>query len=236
MSEEIELKYDENLNCPVCLNIFVNPRIYECGHSVCEECMHNCDKEVEEQTSSNFDIPKYVCPICRKETIIDYKYRPLNRRLITLLDNVENYKKIYKSKNENFKIKKEEQTLYNNINFSHLAFKSKYMKCEKYYNEILPLIYKAAKEGKSYISILSNSKELQTVFSMLSKKLFKHGIYKIQALQNEFNIYILPENVSRYRFEQVNPSFNIENNSVPSIQINLEEEFNSIINPTTSSV
>ena len=39
MSEEIELKYDENLNCPVCLNIFVNPRIYECGHSVCEECI-----------------------------------------------------------------------------------------------------------------------------------------------------------------------------------------------------
>ena len=102
MSEEIELKYDENLNCQVCLNIFVNPRIYECGHSVCEECMHNCDKEIEEQTPSNFDIPKYVCPICRKQTIISYKYRPLNRRLITLLDNIENYKKIYKSKNETF--------------------------------------------------------------------------------------------------------------------------------------
>ena len=51
---------------------------------------------------------------------------------------------------------------------------------------------------------------------MLSKKLFKHGVYKIQALQNEFNIYLLPENVSRYRYEQVNPSFNIENNSVPT--------------------
>lgn len=228
MTEQINLEYDDNLNCPVCLSIFVNPRIYCCGHSVCEECMYNCDKEAEEEVRSNFDLPNYKCPICRSETVLKYTDRPLNRRLITILDNIKDYKKLYNSKIDDFKIKKD-INLYDNINFSHLSFKSKYLKCEKYYQDILPLLYKASREGKSKITVMSNTKDLQVVSSMLSKKLFKHGIYKIQALPNEFNIYILPENVSRYQYEQVNPNYNVSDQN-SNTTFNISEEFNSIIN------
>ena len=232
MTEHITVEYDDNLNCPICLSIFVNPRIYNCGHSVCEECMYNNDKQAEEEVRSTFDLPNYKCPICRCETIIKYTERPLNRRLITLLDNIKNYSKVYTSKIEDFSVKKD-INLYNNINFSHLAFKSKYLKCEKYYQDILPLLYKASREGKSKISIVSNTKDLQAVSSMLSKKLFKHGIYKVQALPNEFNIYILPENISHYQYEQINPDYNV---SAPqhNNNFNLELEFNNIINNISS--
>jgi hypothetical protein len=193
--------------------------------------MFNCDKESEDEVRSNFDLPNYKCPICRSETIVKYTERPLNRRLITILDNIKGYKKLYDSKNEDFNMKKD-INLYDNINFSHLSFKSKYLKCEKYYQDILPLLYKASREGKSKITIMSNTKDLQVVSSMLSKKLFKHGIFKVQALPNEFNIYILPENISRYQYEQVNPNYNVSahetNNNYSIIQ-----EFNSIINNMT---
>ena len=45
--------------------------------------------------------------------------------------------------------------LYDGVNLSHLAFKSKFTKCEKHYNEIIPLLYQAAKEGKSKLTITS---------------------------------------------------------------------------------
>ena len=68
---------------------------------------------------------------------------------------------------------------------------------------------------------------------MLSKKLFKHGIYKVQALPDEFNIYILPENISHYQYEQINPDYNV---SAPqhNNNFNLELEFNNIINNISS--
>ena len=225
MSNNVE----QNLNCPICLTIFVMPRIYSCGHSVCEECMYKCDKENEEATVSNFDSPVYKCPLCRVESVVPYTERPLNRSLMTILETTKDYSKISKYRKSNF-MKKIEINLYDGINLSHLAFKSKFTKCEKHYKEIMPLIYKAAKEGKSKLTILTNTKELQTIYSMLSKKLFSHGIYKVQATPTEFNIYILPERTINYRFEQTNPEFQTTNDTLPTYStFNLEQEYNNIV-------
>jgi len=53
-------KAAKNLTCPVCYNIFKNPKYLPCHHSYCEACLENLAKE-------NFTIN---CPECRQTAII----------------------------------------------------------------------------------------------------------------------------------------------------------------------
>ena len=53
--------------CPICKDYLLQPRIYECGHTICERCMINCDKSVKSEVRSTFDTPIYKCPLCRKK-------------------------------------------------------------------------------------------------------------------------------------------------------------------------
>ena len=49
----------QNLTCPVCYQVFRNPKYLSCYHSYCEECL----EKVQNQS-------QIVCPECRKETAI----------------------------------------------------------------------------------------------------------------------------------------------------------------------
>ncbi|XP_060899599.1 nuclear factor 7, brain-like [Labrus mixtus] len=49
-------KLEENLSCPVCLEIFKDPVILSCLHSFCKDCLQSCWKEKENQE----------CPLCKK--------------------------------------------------------------------------------------------------------------------------------------------------------------------------
>ena len=70
---------------------------------------------------------------------------------------------------------------------------------------------------------------------MLSKKLFTHGVYKVQSTPSEFNIYLLPEKRNRYRSEQVNPNFQIHNEEQNNNNtFDLETEYNNIISNISS--
>jgi len=48
-----------NLSCPVCYQVFKNPKYLPCYHSYCEECLEKMVKQ-----------SKITCPECRKEAII----------------------------------------------------------------------------------------------------------------------------------------------------------------------
>ena len=49
----------ENLACPVCYQVFRNPKYLPCYHSYCEECLEKMLKQ-----------SKIICPECRKETAV----------------------------------------------------------------------------------------------------------------------------------------------------------------------
>ena len=38
--------------CPICKDYLLQPRIYECGHTICERCMINCDKSVKSEVKT----------------------------------------------------------------------------------------------------------------------------------------------------------------------------------------
>ena len=57
---------ETSLECPVCLDIFGSdlnhikaPKILNCGHTICRECLENLNKNAK----NNY----FSCPICKKE-------------------------------------------------------------------------------------------------------------------------------------------------------------------------
>ncbi|XP_072178294.1 E3 ubiquitin-protein ligase Midline-1-like [Diadema setosum] len=50
----------QNLQCPICLNIFVDPRLLSCSHTFCKDCLI--------QLSISQKGRKLTCPVCRKIT------------------------------------------------------------------------------------------------------------------------------------------------------------------------
>ena len=228
MTEDSE--FEKHFYCPICNDVFMTPRLYDCGHTICESCMKKIDSIDQEKVTSPFDIPIYSCPICRNKSITSYKNRPINRQLLDVFLENENYSKNYYTKNNEQDINI--ITKCKNINFSHLAFKNKYIKTEKYYKMIVPLLYEASINGKSKIVITTNTKDLQVISKMLSKKLFNHGIYKIIASPREFIIYILPEN-SGYSNELINSNYDNTRLLSNEEEVNLQSEYNNLFTITS---
>ena len=54
-----------DLVCPICRELYVNPRSYTCGHTLCEICMIEMDK-VDAQKCNTHQAPIHTCPICRE--------------------------------------------------------------------------------------------------------------------------------------------------------------------------
>ncbi|XP_032359090.1 tripartite motif-containing protein 35 [Etheostoma spectabile] len=71
-----DLTITQDLTCSVCLDIFTEPVMLQCGHSFCRTCVHNKEKGKIS--------PK--CPLCNKVIQIDFKPQ-INYNLKSLSEN-----------------------------------------------------------------------------------------------------------------------------------------------------
>ena len=58
------LKLEEQLTCPVCLDLYTNPKILPCHHSFCQECLEGLPQEKEARGDTYY----LACPTCRQRT------------------------------------------------------------------------------------------------------------------------------------------------------------------------
>ena len=105
--------------CPICKDYLLEPRIYECGHTICESCMIKSDKTVKENTLNTFQLPVYKCCLCRHETLKEWFRRPINHNLQCILMKDDEYKEaseIYKKNKE--QKDPEDDTIPQGVNFA----------------------------------------------------------------------------------------------------------------------
>ena len=90
----MDLELKRQLECPICLNNYISPRILtKCGHTICENCLNLLLK------SNEFAI----CPLChtksyfkKEEGIESFK---LNYSLMGIIDNINEF--IHENKKQN---------------------------------------------------------------------------------------------------------------------------------------
>jgi len=195
----------EHISCPVCKEITINPRLYPCGHNVCEECMIASDKATQEDLVNS--VPIYKCPLCRQETMTQWYDRPVNNALIDIFCKLSD---AYKRKNDQHSRKRQTdlpQFIPKNINLAFLSSKMRQHKADVLYKQLLPILYTAALNGKSYITIACTSSDIYIVADLIAKRLIdENGIYRFVAGQRECQIELVPSDRS-YRYEYTNEHY-----------------------------
>ena len=58
------IKLEEQLKCPVCLDLYTNPKILPCHHSLCQECLEGLPQAREARGNTYY----LSCPTCRQRT------------------------------------------------------------------------------------------------------------------------------------------------------------------------
>ena len=75
------------------------------------------------------------------------------------------------------------------------------------YNEILPILYKAAQNGQSFVIITHNNKNIRLVSDLLANKLFNNNnVYRLLSTPRECTIDIIPSKKS-YKNDFINSDY-----------------------------
>ena len=89
MAEKALQKVENELNCTICLDIYTNPKVLQCLHIYCQECLVRMAVRKQGQAILN-------CPQCRQVTPVPadgVASLPTDFRINSLLGIVEEHKK-----------------------------------------------------------------------------------------------------------------------------------------------
>lgn len=209
---------NKDVMCPVCKEVFVLPRTYDCGHTICELCMYEMDRR--DTTDDTHTAEVHHCPICRHATLKSWHNRPLSVLIEKIASSHPNY---LTRKREVLETKSKREgsikLIPRNIDLTDISHTSRLKLALSLYEVLLERLYKAALRGLSYLIIKEKSivTDIEKVIDLLSVQLFsRHNIYKIMVTRGECTIYIHKDAFSwRRAYENSNwenPGLNIEDN------------------------
>jgi len=180
--------------CPVCRSIYVRPRMYECGHSICETCMHGTDQYTERYFN---ELPNYRCPVCRQESITPWYRRPLNQTLDSICQGFPEYDSRQSEIDDLDSFDKSLTKFEDDVDIAKMAQTERKRIARKHYEDILPILVEAAQEGSSSLKITCKDKvrSISRVFDLFSRYLFRHKIYRVVCAHDEIIVSILRQQV-----------------------------------------
>lgn len=180
--------FDAHLKCCVCRDLFVYPRLYSCGHSVCEQCMSNVDKHTTR--TSAFHLPIFTCPMCRFKTLIPWFCRQENLALRRIVETHPQYADRLKEHGDREKKEIDVQVV-DNVDLDELCTNARVQHAEALYRRLYPLLFLAASQGKQHviISSLPDVQEIEPIADLFANMLIeKHNIYKVLITRHECTI------------------------------------------------
>ena len=188
--------------CPVCRSIFVRPRMYACGHSVCSHCMQTSDEYTVSPFMHSFNL--YKCPVCRAETLVPWHRRPANVDLRQVCERHTDYVarlvEVGPEKKANL------PTCGSREDLSKLAFSQQQTIAHEMYEMLLPLLHEAALEGRSVVCLNDKNtlRKIQRVGDALGELLFhRHNVCKMTVTSTDVTFYFLKTTFS-LRAERTN--------------------------------
>ena len=64
MAAKVLTKLEGQLNCSICLDVFTNPKLLQCSHIFCQQCLARLVRRDQRGQAS------LTCPTCRQPTLI----------------------------------------------------------------------------------------------------------------------------------------------------------------------
>ena len=196
-----------DLLCPICREIFVTPRVFECGHSICEQCHIEIDRHTQQNDVHTTQL--YRCPVCRLETIRPYYRRPVNIELDRV---AQQHTEAYALRKASYEAPAETRPVSKTIQLASMARRSRMNTALALYRQLMPLLAEAAGDGRSYLTITQHDMVCQAekVMDLLSMLLFSHGVYRVfvnPGYENkELTVTLLKEG-TRIRREYTNLAY-----------------------------
>ena len=183
---------DKDVMCPVCKDVFVFPRTYECGHTVCELCMYEMDRRDCSVDAHTARI--HHCPVCRHPTLKSWHKRPLSILIEKIASAHPSYSKRKQEVLEERSIREGSIIcIPKNIDLADVANTARLKIALSLYDVLVERLYKAALRGLSYLVIRDTKivRDIETVIDIISMQLFaKNNIYKIMVTRGECTIHI----------------------------------------------
>lgn len=183
--------------CPVCREAWVRPRLFPCGHSVCEACMRATDAAEVHQQQQRQDQPQHHhlspvhrCPLCRRETALPWSLRPLNRALLCTGPEEGGGGPEDGGDAEEVSLEVEEA---GPDNLAALSLRSRRVLAAQLLEEVVPLLRDAAARGLSYVVLRGETaRRVFDVGGAFTRALFEsHGVYGVEANKTETVIHII---------------------------------------------
>lgn len=174
-----------DLTCPVCRELYQIPRMYACGHSVCEGCMVHMDRTTD--AYSPFHLPVFRCPTCRAETTARTEQRPINHALRSLVEAHDDFE--FDPARERLRPVRPPVGWMGNL--QRLASESRYRLAHETHAALLPLLYTAACDGKRYVIVSEKPlvQRMEVCADLLSALLFeKNNVFKLVVTREEATI------------------------------------------------
>ena len=189
--------------CLICDQILVRPRLFVCGHSLCELCSAQNDVFTRRQDVRM--LRRYTCPFCRTADYRSWHKRPLNYQLDDFVRTT--HRKKYEKRLA--EIRQEVDDVANQEekeeDLSLVVRESRHIILEHIKSQLIPQLVECAHDGTASITIddINLVQSARKVTKELADYLFQRGAHRLLVTREEIQIQLI--STSTFQSEFVNP-------------------------------